>query len=145
MAILLSRSQILSAKLPTRTIEVPEWDGMVRVQAMDLNTRDQFLQLLAKVEADERAYKADPTNVLPPMIRSGDEPILGIIFSVVDEDGNRIFEIEDANAIRKLGSATVSAIYVEFLALNQFGSRGDAVETEKKDSETTLSDVSPSA
>ena len=128
MAVLLSRSAILATKLPHRTIEVPEWGGSVRIQQMDLDTRTAFIEALHKAQLDEAAHKADPDKVLPPLVRASDEPILGVIFSVVDEDGNRLFEIEDAPLIRKLGSATISAVYVEFISLNQFGSVGDIEE-----------------
>jgi hypothetical protein len=145
MAVLLSRSHILSTKLPHEDVEVPEWGGFVRIQAMDLRTRQRFIGLVAQAETDGAAYEADPDNVLKPLLGRGDEPIIGLLLCLVDEDGNPMFQMSDVDEIRNLSSAALSHLYMRFIGLNQFGSVGDhPVEAEKKDSEETTSDSSPS-
>lgn len=145
MTVLLSRSHLLTVKRPARIVYVPEWGVDVRLIQMDLHMRQRFFNLVHDADVKGKAYEADPKNVEKPLFGVGDEPIIGLLLSIVDEDDKPIFELTDGDILRSKGSATINQLYMELIALNTFGAIGDVLESEKKDSETTPNDSSSSA
>lgn len=92
----LSRDAILSANdTPTETVEVPEWGGSVRVQAMSGTDRDKF-------EAS--------------MVGKGNKPNLENFRAklaaacIVDEDGTRMFAERDITALGRKSAAALDRV-----------------------------------
>lgn len=92
----LSRENILEANdVPTEDVEVPEWGGTVRVQAMTGTERDKF-------EAS--------------MVGKGNKPNLANFRAklaaacMVDENGDRLFSESDVNALGKKSAAALDRV-----------------------------------
>lgn len=93
---LLTRDQILDAKdITYEDVEVPEWGGTVRVQALSGAARDQFEAALVAGKGKNRSVKLD--NVRAKMVAA----------SIVDADGKRLFTDAD---VRKLGEKSAAAL-----------------------------------
>jgi hypothetical protein len=141
MATLLSRTALLSAKLPHRDVPVPEMgpDATVRVRQMSVNTRAAYLERIRQHRQALFAYEDD--QELPAGQRKGvakpadlDIGILALVYSLVDEDGNTMFVEADMPLFNEWAHNAVTRIYEEVIALNQYDqSPSAAVEIEKKD------------
>jgi len=102
MLALLGREAILNADdLKTLDIEVPEWNGVVRVQALRGVDRDLFEQSLVNVDdEDEDGNVKTKVNMLGMRARL-------VALGAVDENGVRLFSEEDAE---KLGYKSAAAL-----------------------------------
>lgn len=91
----LNRDQIIEkSDLVTETVAVPEWGGEVIVSTMTGEARDEWEQSLVVTNGG----KAE-TNMANIRARL-------VIYSVVDENGNRLFNSGDIAALgRKSGAA----------------------------------------
>lgn len=102
---LLTREQILKATdLETETVPVPEWGGDVIVTTLTAGQRDQFeagmLDEKGKVSTkDVRARLA--------------------VFSMVDEQGNRLFKSKDIPQLSEKSAAAMERIYTVAARLNR--------------------------
>lgn len=140
MVTLLSRSALLSAKLPYRDVAVPEMgEGVaVRVQQMSVNTRATYLERLRQYYQEVLAYEDDQD--LPVEDQKGvpkpadlDKAILAIIHCIVDEDGKTMFVESDMPLFNDWSQNAVTRIYEAVLALNNYdASLSETVEIEKK-------------
>ena len=120
MAKLLTRGQILSAPVPTIDVETP--DGLVRVRAMSPRLRVEMLDV---IHANERAvedYEAD--QALDEDKREGlakveryDQTVLTVLFTLVDEKGNRLFSMDDYDAACDLSMPSLRVIWEAFMQL----------------------------
>lgn len=88
---LLDRAAILGASdVQSERVEVPEWGGHVYVRAMTGTDRDAWEQMLVK------DGKSNVDNARAKLV----------VVSTVDEDGNRLFAVEDVELLgRKSGAA----------------------------------------
>lgn len=119
----LTREDILQAQdLPVETVDVPEWGGTVRVRAMNAEEALQYSKL--KVERDEKGV---PTGANEKLFMAA-----LVALSVVDEIGNRLFTVGDAEALAEKNGAAVSRL---FEAANRLSKANptpqDMEETEK--------------
>src|SRR5690606_14215803 len=125
---------ILSAKLPTREVSVPEWGGAVLVRGMTGFERDKFEMFLQRqketggaAQFSTRAYVASCT--------------------IVDEDGQRIFSDEDVQALGLKSAHALDRILDAVLSLS--GMDAGAIEDAEKNFEGGLNEsggsVSPPA
>lgn len=136
---LLSRSQILSARLPFRDVDVPELGGSVRIQQMSVGTRVEYLETLRvnqrallDYELDQGKPKAKRQNLPKPA--EIDQAQLAIVKCLVDESGVRVFNDSDLAELDTLGFVVVRRLWEAVLEMNKFGTTPTAaVETEKKD------------
>ncbi len=88
---LLNKEAILNAKDTRQEVaEVPEWGGHVCIRAMSGAERDDFR---AAIEGAETS-----------LVGKFEAPLLAL--TLVDEEGNRLFSIDDVEALRAK-SATV--------------------------------------
>lgn len=120
---LLSRDAILSAKLPTREVDVPEWGGTVLVRGMTGFERDKFELFLQRqretggaAQFSTRAYVAACT--------------------IVDDDGHRIFSDDDVQSLGLKSAHALDRILDAVLALS--GMDSGAIEDAEKNSEGGL-------
>ncbi|MBM6577115.1 hypothetical protein KCP91_12100 [Microvirga sp. SRT01] len=140
MSKLLSRSALLSVKLPYRDVTVPELgqDVAVRVQQMSVNTRAAYLERIRVNQADRLAYEED--QLLPVEDRqNGAQPadldvgLLALVHSLVDEDGKPMFAEADMSLFNEWPHNAVTRIYEQVLDINYYNQSPIAAkEAEKK-------------
>lgn len=93
---LLSRDSVLASSLPVEDVEIPEWGGVIRIQAMSAARGAEYMRASQKI---------NPDHILA----------LLVTFCAVDGQGNLLFTPEDAasliekemDPINKLGQAAV--------------------------------------
>ena len=113
---MLKREEILSkTSLKTEKVIIEEWDGEVLVSEMSGAMRDGWEQAIR--EKDSSGRLVSPRAKL-------------IVFTVVDENGNRIFKDDDIEAIGKLSSETLEKICAAAMRLNGLGA--DEISKAKK-------------
>lgn len=108
---MLTRDQIMEAEdRPSETVRVPEWGGEVRIQAMSAADRTEYEGLIyqfsdgGKVELDRRRFVAAL-----------------VAFSVVDEDGKRLFGPDDVDALAAKSGKALARIYSVAARLSGIG------------------------
>jgi hypothetical protein len=115
---MLKREEILSkTELKKETVTVEEWGGDVIVSEMSGTTRDGWEQAVREKDASGR--------LVSPRAKL-------IVFTVVDEKGNRIFKDDDIEAIGKLSSEALEKIIAVAMRLNGLGA--DEINKAKKNS-----------
>lgn len=125
---LLNKSAILDAQdLPHEDVPVPQWGGAVRVRTMTGLERDQFRATLA----------AD-----------GDIPVgkfsaALLAATCIDEEGNRLFTMEDMELLQAKSAASLDMPAAAAMRLNGLGP--NAVADSVKNSASGQSDDSGSA
>lgn len=124
------REYILGQKANSKTVSIPGWDRPIRIQEMTVGRKIAFFQHLhANIKA-VNDHKLDPTK---PAVKELDETILGFIFSVVDEDGELVFSVEDADKMDAIPYKVIQAVYYEAVQLGNLSSELKEIEAEKKD------------
>jgi len=139
MATLLSREAILAAPVVTTEVEVPEWNGSVRIRALSAKSR---VVLLDAIYANSNAHDAwQEDQAKPESERTGvarvdlyDHSILSVIHGIVDEKGERMFSLEDYDAFTELDYQTIVHLWT---AMNELHKRDP--EGQKKTSDLTRS------
>jgi hypothetical protein len=115
---MLTREKILSeTDLKKETVTVKEWGGDVIVSEMSGATRDSWEQAIREKDASGR--------IVSPRAKL-------IVFTVVDEKGNRIFKDDDIEGIGKLSSEALEKVCAVAMRLNGLGA--DEINKAKKNS-----------
>lgn len=115
MSKFLTRDAILKAQdLPTEVVEIPEWNGAVIVRGLTGAERDAFEQSI--VETRGKNTRMNLRNIRAKLVA----------LTVVDEDGNRIFSDEDAEALGKKSAAALDRVFA--VAQRLSGLRPEDVE-----------------
>lgn len=130
MATLASKSFLLSRKPRSTELFIPEWDATVRLEAFNVERRVSFTTVLqenAKAVAD---HKADPEE--HPQIEPLDEALVGIVFSVMDENGELMFSLDDIPDLKKLPYSQIQHIYLHMLSLAYSSDIVKDMDAEKK-------------
>lgn len=113
---MLKREEILSkTSLKSEVLTVEEWNGNIIVSEMSGTTRDAWEQELRKKDAEG--------NIVSPRAKL-------VAFTVVDEEGDRIFKNDDIDSIGKLSSGSLEKICDVAMRLNGLGS--DDIKEAKK-------------
>ena len=119
---ILSKADILAAGPIIKTVTVEEWGGDVRLRALTARTRMELWDVRSANDAARQAYEQD--QHLEPAARQNLEPVpllddayLQLIFSIVDEDNNRIFDLSDITAFDDLPYSTLNYLFTEMIAL----------------------------
>ena len=100
---MLSRDDILKANdLKTVDIEVPEWDGTVRLRVVTSKERHRFQSDIAKAK-----------DGIPP-----DFMEKFLVACAVDEKGNQLFSDEDVQTLRNKSAVVLTKLFNEAAALN---------------------------
>ena len=108
---LLSRDDILAANdLATEDIDVPEWGGTVRIQALTGAQRDAFEASVVKMNGQSRQYNL--TNLRARFVA----------LSVVDDEGKRLFIDAD---VKQLGAKSAGALQRVFNAAQKLSGMSD--------------------
>lgn len=111
MAILCKQDILKADDLRYTVVDVPEWGGEVRIKTMCL--------------ADQLHYEA---------VRKGEETEKIIVelvcMSCVDENGNRLFDIQDVEILNKKSADVVCRLFTKCLEHNAL--KVDAVESDAK-------------
>ena len=115
MSKFLTRDAILKAHdLPTEVVEIPEWNGAVIVRGLTGAERDAFEQSI--VEQRGKNTRMNLRNIRAKLVA----------LTVVDENGNRVFSDEDAEALGKKSAAALDRIFA--VAQRLSGLRPEDVE-----------------
>lgn len=113
---MLKREEILSkVSLKKEAVFVEEWGGEVLVSEMSGTARDAWEQSIREKDAQGRFVSTRAKLIL---------------FTVVNETGERIFKDEDLPEIGKLSSFVIEKVCAVAMRLNGLGS--DSVDTAKK-------------
>lgn len=97
---LLTRDVILQANdLPTEEVEVPQWNGSVRVRALTGAERDAFEQSI--VEQKGKSTKMNLTNLRAKLVA----------LTIVDEEGKRIFSDADARLLGEKSAIALNTVF----------------------------------
>lgn len=105
---LLTRDQILKAKVPTKVVSVPEWGGDVSIIRMTAGARDELGEAFIKAKEEGRST--------PPNLRCR-----MVALSLVDKTGKPLFSLEDVEALAKTEGAAIDRIYSEITEFNALG------------------------
>jgi len=128
----LTRDQILKADdLKKEQVDVSKWwGGSVYVSEMSGDARDEFEQYMAEQYKANKEKKAQYAHIRAFLAA----------WTVVDENGTRLFSFDDALALGRKNAKPLDKIFEASNRLNKvFGAERDDVE---KNSETTLGDNS---
>ncbi len=108
---MLTRDQIIQAEdRPSETVRVPEWGGEVRVQAMSAADRTEYESLIYQFKDDGRV-DLDRRKFVAALVA----------FSVVDEDGKRLFGPDDVDALASKSGKALARIYSVAARLSGIG------------------------
>jgi hypothetical protein len=95
----IGRDSFLSQK-PTRTreVDIPEWGGIVRVKALSGAERDAIEQ--KQFDQGRRSTRVTVAGFRARLV----------VFGVIDEEGNRIFNESDLPAINEMDGSVIDRI-----------------------------------
>ncbi len=133
MSNVLTKEQILKADdIVTKRVNVPQWGGEVIIKSWGGTERDEYEHSLLK-QNESGEYKRDLANIRAKACS----------LSIVDEEGNRLFTLAEANALGRKSGEALSIVFEEVQVLNKLRpqDRRDAL----KNSEPGPSDGSISA
>lgn len=131
MTTLASKSFLLSQKPRTSDLFVPAWNATVRLEQFNVERRVAFMTTLQDNAKAVAAYQKDPDNT--PEVEQLDEALVGIVYSVVDENGDLMFSMDDIPELKKMPYDQVRDIYLHMMTMSYSGSIAPDVEAEKKD------------
>ena len=115
----LSRKAILGANdLPSEKVNVPEWGGEVYVRSMNAMERELYEQSIAIGEGDDR--KLDFGHLRTRLL----------LFTVTDDQGKRLFEEGDVEALASKSARAINRIAEVAQRLNGIGV--EALDAAKK-------------
>lgn len=126
---LLTRKQILEAQdIESEVVEVPEWEGSVKVQGLTGTERDQFESALLKGKGKNTTLNMQ--NVRAKLVAH----------SIVDQDGNRVFTDSDVGILGSKSAAALDRVFA--VAQKLSGITKEDVEELAKNLEDAPSDGS---
>lgn len=129
---ILTRDEILSIDdVKTETVDVPEWGGEVIVRNVGGRDRDRWEASLTQQRGNQTVQNLD--NMRAKLV----------VKAVVDEDGNRVFSDQDANALGGKSSAAIVRVFNVAARLSGIGD--DAIEDALGNSDAVPSDGSISS
>jgi hypothetical protein len=124
---MLDKEQILKADdIKTKTVKIPEWKGEVKIKMLTGAERD---------ELETITYPASGEKTARENIRA-----IWCIFSIVDDNGNRIFSKVDIDSLGKKSSAALDRIFTAALSLNKVTNKD--IEDMEKNSEAAPAESS---
>ncbi len=115
MATLASKSFLLSQKPRSSELFIPEWDATVRLEAFNVERRVAFMSVLQENAQAIKDHKSDPKKF--PAVEPLDEALVGIVYSVVDENGDLMFTIDDIPDLKKLPYTQIQHLYLHMMSL----------------------------
>jgi len=107
---MLTKEQILQADdLPVEVVDVPEWDGSVRVRTLTGTERDAFEASITKKRGD--SVEVNMINLRAKLCA----------MAMIDDDGNRYFSDADVVELGKKSASVLDRIFTVAQKLNGFG------------------------
>lgn len=126
---LLNKEQILSADdLTYKNVEVPEWNGTVRVRTMTGLERMKFEDGALKIKGDSVELSDGSVNIICRLLA----------LTICGDDGERIFGDDEMKALAEKSVRPLLRLFKVAQELNGIGE--DEVEELEKNSETVPSD-----
>lgn len=115
----LSKDQILSADdLPIRAVNVPQWGGEVLLKTLNGSEREELERLVNEFKTRGKLAGGKAVRAVAAAL------------SIVDENGNRIFQDTDIESLAKKSGAALDLLLDEILEHNAM-TKGAAEELEK--------------
>ncbi|MCW2365549.1 hypothetical protein M2341_000996 [Sphingobium sp. B7D2B] len=109
-----------------------EWDCDVRLQAFNVARRVAFQTVITENAIAHQNHKDDPEQY-PEKVELLDDAMVSIVFSLVDENDQLMFDMDDMEALKELPYSEVKAMYVQMMLLNHGTNLVAKAEAEKKD------------
>ena len=104
---MLTKDAILAADdLPKEVVDVPEWGGQVTIRSMTGTERDDFEQSI--FDANDKSKKKNMKNIRARLCA----------LTMVDESGNRLFDVSDIEALGKKSSKALDRVFAVAQKLN---------------------------
>lgn len=98
---ILNRAQILAPRqMATETVSVPEWGGDVVVRELTGAERDQWEGSFIRIEDGKREVNYE--NIRARLVA----------LSVVDESGDRIFDLDDVGVLGQQPAAALDRVFM---------------------------------
>ena len=122
---LLTKSDILAAPdLATETLEVPEWGGSVKVRALDVNSRQAYLEYGSLVVRNDDGvrFEVKPFAALDAAI---------VALGIVDEKDEPLFTLAEVEALGSKNPVPITRIADVVRRLSRMG--GEAQEEAQAD------------
>jgi hypothetical protein len=111
----LNKDQILEASdLTFEEVQVPEWNGAVKVRTMTGTDRDLWEQSMVEVAADG-SRKPDMTNMRAKLVA----------LTVVDDDGNLVFSMADVPMIARKAASALERVFDVAQRINGLGTKAE--------------------
>lgn len=102
MTTLLTREDILDRSvLKTERVEVPEWGGIVIIRELTGNERDEWESELVEGRGDEIVIAESMAGARARLAS----------LAIVDEDGERLFTVEDVESLGRLSGAALGRVF----------------------------------
>jgi hypothetical protein len=115
----LSRDAILATSIPDETVDVPEWDGKIRLRGLSAAERDAYEQGLMEQNAKgEYRTRRDLSNIRASFL----------VKCIIDEAGERVFNDSDASALGEKSAAVIDRLWDRARALSGMAVGEEAVE-----------------
>jgi hypothetical protein len=128
----LGKDDILkAADMRYEDVEVPEWDGTVRVKGLNGLERDQYEHSLYEFKGKDVMTKTD--NARARLVS----------YACVDDEGNRLFSETDVAALGKKSGKALTRVFD--VARRLAGLSKEDMEELTKNSETAQPDALPTA
>jgi hypothetical protein len=110
---MLSRDDILAAPdLATDTVKVEAWGGEVRIRELSAAELEEF------TDWQDKQGDANSARVLK---------MAGMVaLAIVDQDGNRLFTLDDAPTLAKKNKAALATIFGAACRINGMGKKAEA-------------------
>jgi hypothetical protein len=123
---LLSRDAILHADdIEYEDVDVPEWNGAVRVRALTGTERDAYEASMSQQRG--KNYVRNLANIRAKLV----------VKTVVDEQGERVFSDQDANALGKKSASALDRIFEVAARLSRLSDEDVEELAGKSDSEVS--------
>lgn len=132
MGLLDKKSILNSQDIKIERVDVPEWGGYVFVKGMTASERDQFETIIA-----------NRSNELGGEGRTVMDNFRAALaaFTIVDKNGERLFDLDDVEALNQKSAAALQRIYEKSKTLSRIGN--DDVEELTKNSDSGQPEGSP--
>lgn len=128
---MLTRDQLLGAKVRSKTINIPELGGDVTVRGLKGFERDAFEDSLFR--GDGKARVRDTTNLRARFC----------VLCLVNEDGSRMFKDEEAGELGQIDAAVLDKIFD--VAQELCGMAPGSIEAAAKNSASATAGASSSS
>jgi len=120
----LSKAEIFSMDdLPKRTVRVPEWGGEVILQAFGGAERDIWDRTLAnrQEKARKQLKRGDDDPLFASEIPNEELGAIAVALAVVDEEGNKLFTLDEVEALNKKNGQVITRLSAVICALSGIG------------------------